>query len=73
MSFLQDETTSLRRMMARKPTPKRRAKIDAALQSKFESVQSVALEVLSAWSDPVSLARFSKTGNSEGERSGDQR
>jgi HEAT repeat protein len=60
MNDLETEAASLRQLKNRKPTPERRRQLVQALNSKFEGLQSVALQVLGAWGDPDSAATLRK-------------
>jgi HEAT repeat protein len=52
---LKDEVAGLETLRGREPTPQRLAQVTAALESKFEGVQAVAVRVLAAWGDAKSL------------------
>ncbi len=56
MDDLHEAVAKLRALKARKPIPDRRKQVEAALQDKFEGIQSVGLEVLGAWGDAQSVA-----------------
>jgi HEAT repeat protein len=49
MSNLLELTTRLRKLATRRPTAESRAEVATALQSKWEGVQAVAVEVLTEW------------------------
>lgn len=51
----------LRALGERRPTPARVAAVEAQLDSKFQSVQSVAAQVLAAWGSHESLPRLRAT------------
>ena len=52
MDELQRLTSDLRSFGEQRPTPERRVQVIAALASKFEGVQAVALDVLGRWAAP---------------------
>ena len=54
MDELQRQVANLRALGEQPPTPERRAEMLSALQSKFEGIQSVALDVLGRWGGPES-------------------
>jgi hypothetical protein len=61
MDALQERVASLRALADLPPTPERRAEVLHAVASKFEGVQSVALDVLGRWADAESaraIAQF---------------
>ena len=49
MSNLRELTARLRTLASRRPTAEASAEVETALQSKWEGVQAVAVEVLAAW------------------------
>jgi hypothetical protein len=49
MSNLRELTVRLRELAARRPTAEARAEVATALQSKWEGVQAVAVDVLATW------------------------
>lgn len=51
MADLREITARLRQLGAKRPTPKARAEVVAALASKWEGVQAVAAEALGQWGD----------------------
>jgi HEAT repeat protein len=55
MAQMQEQVSDLRSLASLKPTPERLAKITAALDSKFEGIQSVALQVLGQWGGTESV------------------
>jgi HEAT repeat protein len=52
--YLQEQVSSLLLLASRKPTPKRLALVAAALDNKFEGIQSAGLQVLGVWGDTQS-------------------
>lgn len=55
MDRMQEQASDLRSLASRRPTPARLATITAALDSKFEGIQSVALQVLGKWGGAESV------------------
>jgi hypothetical protein len=55
MDQMQKQSSDLRSLAGQKPTPERLAMISAALDSKFDGIQSVALQVLGKWGGTESV------------------
>jgi HEAT repeat protein len=56
MDALQQRAADLNELAVLRPNPERRALVRAALDDKFEGIQSAALKVLGAWGDTESCA-----------------